>query len=75
MALQGDILAAHVLGIQNLVVVRGEDMLQGDHVDAKTVDDLDEVGLLKAINALAERDGHGGLRAERQSRVSRSVAP
>jgi methylenetetrahydrofolate reductase (NADPH) len=52
MALQGDILAAHVLGIQNLVVVRGEDMLQGDHVDAKTVDDLDEVGLLTAINTL-----------------------
>jgi methylenetetrahydrofolate reductase (NADPH) len=52
MALQGDILAAHVLGVQNLVVVRGEDMLQGDHVDAKIVDDLDEVGLLTAINVL-----------------------
>lgn len=29
MALQGDFLAAHVLGIQNLVVVRGEDMASG----------------------------------------------
>lgn len=52
MALQGDILAAYVLGIQNLVVVHGEDMPQGDHVDAKPVDDLDEVGLLTAIRSL-----------------------
>jgi 5,10-methylenetetrahydrofolate reductase len=61
MALQGDILAAHVLGIQNLVVVRGEDMLQGDHVDAKTVDDLDEVGLLTAINALEKGKDMAGF--------------
>jgi len=61
MALQGDILAAHVLGIQNLVVVRGEDMLQGDHVDAKTVDDLDEVGLLTAITALAKGKDMAGF--------------
>jgi methylenetetrahydrofolate reductase (NADPH) len=54
MALQGDILAAYVLGIQNLVVVRGEDMPLGDHVDAKPVDDLDEVGLLSAIRSLAK---------------------
>jgi 5,10-methylenetetrahydrofolate reductase len=52
MALQGDILAAHVLGIQNLIVVHGEEMSQGDHSDAKAVDDLDEIGLLKAINLL-----------------------
>jgi methylenetetrahydrofolate reductase (NADPH) len=43
MALQGDILAAHVLGIQNLVVVHGEEMAKGDHRDAVTVDDLDEL--------------------------------
>ena len=52
MALQGDILAAHVLGIQNLIVVRGEDMHYGDHVDAKPVDDLDELGLLQVIQSL-----------------------
>lgn len=52
MALQGDILAAHVLGIQNLIVVHGEEMGQGDHSDAKAVDDLDEIGLLKAIHLL-----------------------
>ena len=52
MALQGDILAAHALGIQNLIVVHGEDILNGDHHDARPVDDLDEVGLLNAIRCL-----------------------
>ena len=54
MALQGDILAAHVLGIQNLVVAHSEEMSQGDHSDARTVDDLDEIGLLGAIRQLQE---------------------
>ncbi|PKN66515.1 MAG: 5,10-methylenetetrahydrofolate reductase [Deltaproteobacteria bacterium HGW-Deltaproteobacteria-15] len=52
MALQGDLLAAHVLGVQALVVVRGEDMSQGDHVNAKCVDDLDEISLFGAIRCL-----------------------
>jgi methylenetetrahydrofolate reductase (NADPH) len=37
MALQGDILAAHVLGIRNLMVVPGEEMANGDHRDAAPV--------------------------------------
>jgi methylenetetrahydrofolate reductase (NADPH) len=52
MALQGDILGAHVLGIQNLVVVHGEEMAKGDHRDAKPVDDMDELELLGAIQSL-----------------------
>jgi len=52
MSLQGDILAAHVLGINNLVVVHSEDMPKGDHPDAKPVDDLDEIELLGAIQSL-----------------------
>lgn len=57
MALQGDLLAAHVLGVRNLVVVPGEDMAQSDHRDAAPVDDLDEIGLLQAVAALqAGRD-------------------
>ena len=54
MALQGDILAAHVLGIQNLVVAHSEEMSQGDHGDARIVNDLDEIGLLGAIRQLQE---------------------
>jgi 5,10-methylenetetrahydrofolate reductase len=54
MALQGDILAAHVLGIQNLVVVHSEEMGKGDHRDAKPVDDMDELELLGAIQSLQQ---------------------
>ena len=54
MALQGDILAAHVLGIQNVIVVHGEEMNKGDHRDAKPVDDLDEVSLIGGIQSLQE---------------------
>jgi methylenetetrahydrofolate reductase (NADPH) len=61
MALQGDILAAHVLGIQNLLVVRGEAMASGDHVDAKAVDDLDEFGLLQAVRTLQKGTDLAGL--------------
>jgi methylenetetrahydrofolate reductase (NADPH) len=52
MALQGDVLGAHVLGIQNFIVVQGEDMPYGDHVNAKPVDDLDELALLQTLRTL-----------------------
>jgi len=61
MALQGDILAAYVLGIQNLVVVRGEAMSAGDHVQAKTVEDLDELSLLQAIQSLKKGTDMAGF--------------
>ncbi|MFV0438868.1 MAG: methylenetetrahydrofolate reductase [Desulfopila sp.] len=60
MALQGDILAAHVLGIQNLIVAHSEDMSEGDHREAKTVNDLNEVQLLEVIGQLQKgRDMEG----------------
>lgn len=52
MALQGDALAAHVLGIQNIVVTGSEDMSESDHSDATTVSDLDEVQLIEALMTL-----------------------
>jgi 5,10-methylenetetrahydrofolate reductase len=61
MALQGDILAAHVLGLENLVVVHSEEMSQGDHSEATTVADLDEVGLIKAIATLQSGKDLGGF--------------
>jgi methylenetetrahydrofolate reductase (NADPH) len=61
MSLQGDILAAHVLGIQNIIVVQGEDMAAGDHMDAKPVNDLDELGIINAIQTLQEGTDISGL--------------
>ena len=52
MALQGDLLAAYALGIQNVVVVCSEDMKNADHHAAKPVNDLGELELLGAIRTL-----------------------
>lgn len=61
MALQGDMLAAHVLGIQNLLVTYSEDIAQSDHREAKEVFDLDEVELIKAITTLNQGKDLGGF--------------
>jgi len=52
MAIQGDALAAHVLGIQNIIAAKSEDMSESDHSDAQTVNDLDEVQLIEALMSL-----------------------
>ena len=64
MALQGDILAAHALGVQNLVVVGSEDILNSDHQEARPVNDLDELGLLGAIHALEHGADLAGIKLE-----------
>jgi 5,10-methylenetetrahydrofolate reductase len=64
MALQGDILAAHALGIQNLVVVPSEQMTNCDHRDATFVEDLDELGLIQAITALQQGKDLAGFDLE-----------
>lgn len=56
LALQGDLLGAHVLGIENVMAVAGEPAHLGDHVDAKGVNDLTQAGFLQAAKALME--GH-----------------
>ncbi len=61
MALQGDALAAHVLGNHNIIVAHGEDMSQSDHSDAKTVDDLDESQLISALKSLEKGKDMSGF--------------
>jgi homocysteine S-methyltransferase len=50
LALQADLLAAHVLGIRNLVVITGDPPKLGDYPDATAVYDLDSIELLKWID-------------------------
>ncbi len=64
MALQGDLLAAHVLGIQNLIVVQGEDMANSDQRNALPVNDLDELGLLNTIRTLQDGKDLAGFDLE-----------
>jgi methylenetetrahydrofolate reductase (NADPH) len=61
MALQGDVLAAYGLGIQNLIVVGSEDLAFCDHQDVKLVNDLDELGLIGAICSLTRGVDLAGL--------------
>lgn len=46
LALQGDLLGAHAMGIRNTVVITGDPPKVGDYPDATAVFDLDSIGLL-----------------------------
>ena len=51
-AIQGDLLAAHVLGVENVLCLTGDPVGAGDHPEAKTVFDLDSIRLLEAATSL-----------------------
>jgi len=61
MALQGDALAAHVLGNQNIIVADSEEMSQSDHSDAATVKDITEVQLIEALKTLQQGKDMSGF--------------
>ena len=52
LALQGDLLAAHALGVSNVMAVIGEEITHGDHRQARAVNDLDLLELLGTIQTL-----------------------
>ena len=57
LALQGDLLSAASLGIDNLMLVQGDPPGYGDHPDTMAVDDLDLAGLQEAVDRMhAGRD-------------------
>ncbi len=56
LALQSDLLNAAVLGIDNVLVIRGEDPSLGDHPEAKPVFDLSSIELISVIQGLQK--GH-----------------
>jgi 5,10-methylenetetrahydrofolate reductase len=56
LALQADLLAAHALGIVNVMAVSGEDPSFGDHHKARAVYDIDLIELLNVIQTL--QTGH-----------------
>jgi methylenetetrahydrofolate reductase (NADPH) len=61
LALQGDILSAYMLGIKNLLVVPGEEIIYGDHIDARPIADIDELTLLRAIKGLQKGIDMAGM--------------
>jgi methylenetetrahydrofolate reductase (NADPH) len=50
--LQGDLLGAHALGIQNILALTGDPIKAGDYPKARAVFDLEAVRLLKIVNNL-----------------------
>ena len=50
--LQADLMGAHALGIRNILALTGDPVKAGDHVDAKSVFDLESVRLLRLIHKL-----------------------
>ena len=61
LALQADTLAAGALGINNIMVVTGEDISYGDHPQARTVNDLDLIELLETIQGLQKGRDMAGI--------------
>jgi 5,10-methylenetetrahydrofolate reductase len=60
LALQGDLLAAHVLGLSNVMATAGESITQGDQPNARTVDDLSPDAFLQAAVGLTNGRDLGG---------------
>ena len=54
LALQSDLLAAAIMGIENIVLVTGHDPTLGDHAEAKPVYDLDSVALIDVAVGLTQ---------------------
>jgi homocysteine S-methyltransferase len=52
LGLQSDLLANHVLGLHNLVIITGDPPKMGDYPHATAVFDLDSIGLLRLANGL-----------------------
>jgi methylenetetrahydrofolate reductase (NADPH) len=61
LALQADILSAAALGVKNLMAVPGEDIRFGDHPQARTVNDLDLMGLLETVQKLQNGKDLSGI--------------
>jgi 5,10-methylenetetrahydrofolate reductase len=52
LAIQSDLLGAHLLGIRNILCLTGDYPTVGDHKDAKPVYDLDSVQIMQLVRGL-----------------------
>lgn len=50
--LQADLMGAHALGVTNILALTGDPVKAGDHLEAKSVFDLESVRLLQLISKL-----------------------
>src|SRR6059036_4064666 len=52
LAIQSDLLSAHILGVRNILCLTGDYPTVGDHKDAKPVYDLDSVQIMQLVQGL-----------------------
>lgn len=52
LALQADLLSCFALGLENVLVVEGDQIGSGDHIEARPVNDLDVMGILETMKKL-----------------------
>ena len=63
-AMQSDLLGAHVLGIRNILCLTGDYPTVGDHKDAKPVYDLDSVQLMQLTTGLNNGKDYAGYKLD-----------
>lgn len=61
LALQADIIAAAALGVSNIMAMQGEEIKYGDHPQARTVNDLELMELLEALQKLQAGKDMAGI--------------
>jgi 5,10-methylenetetrahydrofolate reductase len=61
LALQADVLAAHALGVANVMAVTGEEPSYGDHHRARAVYDIDLIELLEVLDKLQQGRDMAGI--------------
>lgn len=60
LGLVGHVMAAHELGVRNLVIITGDPPKMGDYPDCTAVYDLDSIGLLRLVRGLNHGRDPGG---------------
>jgi methylenetetrahydrofolate reductase (NADPH) len=55
LALQADLLGAAALGVQNIVLMSGDDVTAGDHPEARRIYDIDSMQLIEVAAGMRDR--------------------
>lgn len=77
MAMQSDLMGAHILGIRNILCLTGDYPTVGDHKDAKPVYDLDSVQVMQLVKGLNNGKDYAGnkLDGSTQFMIGGAVTP
>ena len=76
-AMQSDLMGAHILGIRNILCLTGDYPTVGDHKDAKPVYDLDSVQVMQLVKGLNNGKDYAGnkLDGSTQFMIGGAVTP